>query len=287
MSLPLLRDVLRHAVARLTEAGVDSPRLSSRLLAGKALGLDQVHLITESDRPLTPEEMHSLEALILRRAAGEPVAYILGEKEFYGLSFQVSPAVLIPRPETEQIVELAEAHFISGEPFRFLDLGTGSGALAVTLATRFPKSRGMALDISAAALDVARENSRRHCVEDRVQFLLSDFCSTLPGAPVDLIVANPPYISPEEYAGLDREVADFEPRLALESGRRGLAHAAALAPRAAEALRAGGILLLEMGCTQGMDMQGIFSEPSLRFEEVRVLQDLAGLDRVLLARKSS
>lgn len=283
-----LREALRAAQERLTRAGVDSPALSARLLAGRVLGLDAVRVLTEGCRVLSEAERAAFEALAARREQGEPVAYILGEREFYGLSFRVGPGALIPRPETELLVDTARESFPEDAALRFLDLGTGSGALAVALAHVFPAARGLALDRSPAALEIARDNAVRLGVAGRLEVVRADFTAPLPARDVDLIVANPPYVSWREYAELDREVAGFEPREALLSGDArgdGLEHVRGLAPRAAAALRPGGLLLVEIGWLQGAAGVEVLRDPALGLKDVRVLRDLAGLDRVLAARR--
>ncbi|WP_461211506.1 peptide chain release factor N(5)-glutamine methyltransferase [Desulfocurvus sp. DL9XJH121] len=286
-----LGELLAQCDDLLRGAGVDSPRLSARLLAGHVLGLDQVRLVVDAGRVLEDGEVAAVRALAERRARGESVAYILGNKEFYGLDFRVTPDVLVPRPETEHLVERALERLDAGSAVRFADLGTGSGCLAVTLATVFPQGLGLALDVSAAALAVARGNALRHGVAGRLCFVRGDMGAAFarPGA-LDLVVSNPPYVSEAEYAELGFEVADFEPRGALVPAMPdgapsdGLECYRALAPVAADALRPGGLLLLEIGCTQGTDVSealratGAFGEPE-------VLPDLAGLDRVVLARR--
>ncbi|MGE4506731.1 MAG: peptide chain release factor N(5)-glutamine methyltransferase [Desulfovibrionaceae bacterium] len=282
--MPRLRDALLTAADRLAAAGVDSPRLSAEVLFARAVGGSRVTLLTDAARMLTTAELVRAEHFIARRERGEPVAYILGEKEFYGLDFRVTPGTLIPRPETEQLVELAEERFPLDAPLRFLDFGTGSGALAVAVAVRFPRARGVALDLSSGALEVARSNARRHGVEERVRFVEADFTAEPPLTGADLVVANPPYVSEAEYAGLDREVAAFEPRSALVSAEEGLAHLRGLLPRAAQALAPGGLLLVEIGCGQGAGALDLLRSCG-GFEAGAVLPDLAGLDRVLRATR--
>ena len=271
---PTIAELLAEADALLREAGVDSPRLSAQILAAHALGCDRVRLVVDARRVLGAGEAAGVRALVARRAAGEPVAYILGEKEFFGLDFAVSPAVLVPRPETEHLIEEAERRLGRDAAISFADLGTGSGCIAVTLAVRFEGARGLALDRSAAALDVARGNALRHGVDGRLQFLRGDMGGVWARpASLDLVVSNPPYVSEAEYRTVGFEVADYEPRSALvpdmggTSGKEGgeasgdapavagksdgLECYRALTPRAAEALRPGGLLLLEIGWDQG------------------------------------
>lgn len=278
-----IQDVLKACESRLS--GVDSPRLSAELLAAHALGCSRLTLNLERGRVLTGAELAAVEALIARRAAGEPVAYILGSREFYGLDFVVSPAVLIPRPETEHIVEGVEARFTKKQAFRFADLGTGSGILAVTLTTLFPEARGVAVDISADALDVARANAEAHNVADKLDFLQADFTvETVEGA-FDLVVSNPPYVTEAEFEAASHEVTGFEPTGALVSGADGLDHIRAMLPGVAAMLNPRGWLLMEIGCGQGQAVINIIIDKQPLFEEVGVEKDLAGRDRVVVARK--
>lgn len=286
MSHPTVRDILQKSTDFLAERGVDSPALSAQLLLGRALGLTRLDLLLQCDRPLSEAELAAARELVRRRGRGEPVAYILGEKEFFGLAFAVTPATLIPRPETEHIVEEAEARFPRDAALAFADLGTGSGCLAVTLAVRFAQARGLAVDLSPGVLAVARANAARHGVGERLEFREGDF-TDLAGlgvapASLDLIAANPPYVSEAEYAQASGEVRDFEPRTALVPGPGGLEAIAALAPGARAALKDGGWLLLEMGWTQAAAVRGILADAG--FAEVLVRRDLAGRDRIAAAR---
>lgn len=278
------------ATVRLNASGVDAPRLSAELLGGLAFGLSRLGLIVRKKDEVSLEQQAAFEALVERRAGGEPLAYILGEKEFFGLAFCVTPDVLIPRPETELMVEEAQRLFPADFPLRFADFGTGSGALAVTLAHVFPQARGLAVDLSGQALEVARANARSHGVDSRLDFICADFTNLdiAPGS-LDLIVANPPYVTEAEYADLSPEVRGFEPRTALVSADQGLAHIRGLAPGAARALKPGGVLLCEIGSGQGRAVLEFFSGPALNsgalgFAEPVILKDYAGLDRVLRAR---
>lgn len=286
---PTLAELLAESDALLHAAGVDSPRLSARLLAGHVLGLDPVRLVVEGGRVPAPVEAEAVRALVVRRAAGEPVAYILGGKEFYGLDFRVTPEVLVPRPETEHVIEAVCGSFAPDAGLRFADLGTGSGCIAVTLARLLPRARGLALDASAGALEVARFNARRHGVADRLAFVRADMgAAWARPASLDLVVSNPPYVSEASYRDVSFEVADHEPRTALVPDAPGEADGLecyrALAPRAAEALIPGGLLVLEIGWDQGRAVPDILAGGG-SFSEVRVLPDLAGRDRVVTARR--
>jgi len=281
---PTIAEALRAATAELSALGLDAPRLSAELLAAKALGTTRLGLILRARDPLEGQPLNAFSSLMDRRAKGEPVAYLLGEKEFYGLAFRVTPDVLIPRPDTELIVEEALRLFPAPAALRFADFGTGSGALAVSLAHVFPNARGIAVDLSPKALDVARHNACEHGVAERLEFLCADF-TTLELAPgsLDLVVANPPYVTEDEYALLSPEVREFEPQIALLSPDAGLAHIRGLAPVAARALKPGGVLLCEFGSGQGRAVLELFNDPASGFVQPVILRDYAGLDRVLRA----
>lgn len=281
--------LLAESDAILKGAGVDSPRLSSQVLVGHALGLDRVRLVVDRDRELAPAEAEVCRALVARRAAGEPVAYIMGVKEFFGLDFAVSPATLVPRPETEHLIEEVQRRFAADAPLRFADLGTGSGCIAVTLLTLFPDASGLALDLSAAALAVARRNAETHGVGRRLTFARADMGSPFarPGS-LDLVAANPPYVSEAEYAEVSPEVADFEPRTALVPAVPGVSDGLecyrAMVPRAGEALAPGGWLVMEMGEGQAESLSHIVENSTL-FECCHIVSDLAGRDRIVVARR--
>jgi len=285
---PAIREILRRTEVYLLEKGVDSPRLSAQVLVALGLGVDRMSLFLDLDRPLRESELAAVRPLVARRAKGEPVAYITGRREFFSLEFVVTPDVLIPRPETEMIVEEALRLFGREEPVRFADLGTGSGCLAVTLAVRFPAARGVALDVSLAALAVARENAVRHKVEDRLEFMGGDFadCRAVEDG-YGCIVCNPPYVSEEEFGTLSPEVTRFEPRGALVPGVSGLEAFPAVAAVVRKRLAPGGTLLMEIGWKQGQAVKQLLESPEFDFEAVAVLPDLAGHDRVVRARKRS
>lgn len=281
---PSVREILRKTEGYLADRGIDAPRLSAQLLLARALGLDRLGLVLAMDRPLTPVELDAVRPLVARRGRGEPVAYILGEREFYGLDFSVTPATLIPRPETELIIDRALALFPGAGLGAFADLGTGSGCLAVTLAVRFPDAVGVALDVSPGALEIARHNAAHHGVGERLTFLEADF-SALPEHPggYGLVVSNPPYVSADEYRECSREVRDFEPASALVPGQTGLEAVPAVARSAMAGLAPCGWLLVEIGWRQGPAAATILAEHG--FADVVVRRDLAGLDRVVEGRK--
>lgn len=279
-----LSDAVTLAERQLAAAGVDSPRLSAELLAAKAFGLTRLGLIMQAKEPPAEAGLAEFNALITRRALGEPAAYILGEKEFFGLNFRVTPDVLIPRPETELVVEAAQRFFPPEAALRFADFGTGSGALAVALAHEFPAAQGLAIDLSSTALDIARQNAQANGVADRLAFLHADF-TRLALAPesLDLVVSNPPYVTEAEYAELSPEVRSFEPRSALVSPEAGLWHLRLLLPVAVGALREGGLFLCELGCGQGAAALALAAEQGGSLENASILKDYAGLDRILMA----
>lgn len=285
---PAIRDILARTEAYFREKHVDSPRLSAQLLVAKGLGLDRMGLFLDLDRPLTERELAGVRPLVARRGKGEPAAYILGTKEFYGLEFLVSSAVLIPRPETECIVDTVLALFPPDASPDIADLGTGSGCLAVTLAARLPRARLTALDASAPALAQAARNAAHHDLEARITFVNASF-QDLPIPPdgFDCIVANPPYVSEAEFADLSREVADFEPKAALVPGPTGLEAFPAVIAAARCALKPGGSLLMEIGWKQAEAVRAMLEAPDMPFEAVAVRKDLAGHDRVVSARRTS
>jgi len=277
---PTVLEILQRSEARLS--GVDSPRLSAEVLVAEALGCSRALMLLERNRAVTPDQEAAIEPLIHRREQGEPVAYILGSKEFYGLDFKVTPDTLIPRPETEHIVELAEKFYSRDSVFRFADLGTGSGILAVTLAHQFPKASGVAVDLSPGALAVAKENALAHSVASRLEFLEGDFTKPLllPDS-FDLIVSNPPYVPEQEYAEASREVTDFEPVTALVSGPDGLDHIRAMLPHVKIALRSGGRFMMEIGYRQAAAIEKLLAAEFPEFCAVEVVKDLSGHDRII------
>lgn len=276
------RDWLLAAATTLN--GLDSPRRCAELILARTLGISRLKLVTDPMLPLPPEAEATLNQLLERRRSGEPLAYILGEKEFYGRTFAVTPATLIPRPETEHLVDEALRR-VSERPLRFIDLGTGSGCLAITLAAERPLWRGMALDISEDALETARQNAVRHDVQDRLELLCADFSK--PGfwnagqAGLDLVISNPPYISEAEYVELGATVREFEPKSALVPGESGLELMAQVVAAAAHILRPGGVLLMEHGAAQGAAARDMCGPE--RWKSAGTGLDLAGLERFLIA----
>ncbi|NDV22005.1 peptide chain release factor N(5)-glutamine methyltransferase [Desulfovibrio sp. JC022] len=281
-----LKEVISKATALLNEVGVDSPALSAQLFAEKVFSLSRVELIMELESLFDSAMVAEFYELIKRRAKGEPAAYILGVKEFFGLEFKVGPGVLIPRPETEEMVEKVQELFGADDEFIFADFGTGSGILAVTVAKLFPNARGVAVDLSPAALEIAHDNARLHGVADRVQFVRADFNeSLLVDARFDLILANPPYLCDAELDEISYEVAEFEPVSALVSGPDGDEDIKGSVPRIADALKQGGGVFMEIGYLQGRVAHDIFDSCVEFSGRVEVLKDLSGHDRIVVAKK--
>lgn len=268
--------VLKWTSGYLADRGVEGGRLDAELLLADLLQLDRVGLYLNFDRPLDGEELGRYRERVGRRARREPLQYILGQAEFWSLPFRVGPAVLVPRPDTEVLVEEALARAPKAE--RVLDVGTGSGAIAVALAHELPEALVTAIDISAAALELARQNAADNDVAARIQFFEGDL-NALELAGFDLVVANPPYIAEGELAALMPEVRDFEPRLALAGGADGLDAYRALARQASALLAAQGWLLVEIGAGQAEAVRALLSAAGLINLFCR--DDYAGIPRVV------
>ncbi len=273
-----LQVALAQAATVLENAGIEESRLDAELLLVHTLGITRARLRVHPQSQLSPTELAGYRQLIERRARREPVAYIVGHKEFYGLDFFVDGRVLIPRPETELLVE--KAIEINQRRAVVADVGTGSGAIAIGLAVHLPQALVYATDASPAALEVAARNCRRHRVEDRVHLLQGHLLEPLP-EPVDLIVANLPYVSQAELAQLPPEINCYEPREALNGGLDGLDHIRRLLAQAGEHLKPAGVVLLEIGATQGEAVVALARRcfPAARVE---IVPDYAGLDRVVM-----
>ncbi len=278
--------VLR-AAAMLAIAGVDSPRLSSELILAQVLAVRREYLLTHPEQVLGEAQTRAADELLRRRALGEPVAYLLGHKEFYGRDFLVNKHTLIPRPETELLVDLALRGQDRIAPGLVVDLGTGSGCILLTLLHELPGRTGLGIDISAAALAVAQENAGRLGLSDRCAFMLADMTRPVfKRHSLSLLLSNPPYVSPADYARLSHEVTGYEPQKALFSSQNGLSHLAALEELGREALAPGGVLLLEIGNEQGESAVALFSRAPHFWVSVELERDLAGLARLIRAQRS-
>lgn len=273
--------VLKDGAARLAAAGIESARLDARVLLAEVLQVSP-GTVRSLSRDLTGNERAAYDALLGRRAAREPLAYVIGRKEFWSLDFAVGPGALVPRPETETLIEEALKAFPDRTaPLRILDLGTGSGCLLVTALTLYPAAQGTGLDRSAAALDWARRNAVRHGVAPRTIWIEGNWEAAGPG-PFDLILANPPYLAQSEMTGLAAELA-HEPACALESGPEGLEAYRALAPLLAGVLVPGGRAFLEIGAGQGEAVGAVLAAAGL--ENLGLTPDLSGIPRVVAVRR--
>jgi release factor glutamine methyltransferase len=270
-----LGEVLRATAGYLEQQGVDSPRLDAELILCRTLGLTRLELHTSTDRPVNEEERGCVEALVQRRGRREPLAYVLGEWGFRQLVLRTDARALVPRPETEIVVERALAALTGFEAPQVVDVGTGSGAIALALASERPDARVTATDVSAAALELAGENAERLGLP--VELVHGSLLDGLAG-PFELVVSNPPYVAPDELDGLEPEVRDWEPRGALVDG----GHTEALARAASDALTPGGALVLEAHEARADELARLLA--SLGYEDVLVTDDLAGRPRVVEAR---
>jgi len=276
-----IRQLLIEATRLLQGEGLDTPRLDAELLLGHVLGLTRARIHAHPNRRLDAAGLDSYRELIERRRQHEPVAYIIGHKEFYGLDFYVDRRVLIPRPETELLVEKGlEIGRAAFHPLTIADVGTGSGAIAISLAVHLPQAIIYALDASPEALEVAALNHRRHSVERRVHLLQGDLLSPLP-EPVDLIVANLPYVSWAEWEQLPWTITAYEPRSALDAGPDGLDAIRRLLAQARSYLKPQTTILLEIGATQGAAVTNLARHHFSR-ATVEVVQDYAGLYRMVV-----
>ncbi|NOY89677.1 MAG: peptide chain release factor N(5)-glutamine methyltransferase [Deltaproteobacteria bacterium] len=277
------RTLLAWAQADFAKRGVDSPRLDAELLLAEVLGLSRVQLYLDLDRPLAGEELEGFREMVARRRRREPVAYILGRRGFYGRDFHVGPAVLVPRPDTEALIERALRLLDEQSEAQLLDLCTGSGALGVTLAAERPGCRVDVADLSAEALAMARLNAEALGVAARMRFFEGDLCAPLEGqGPYELVVVNPPYIPAEELGSLMPEVSEYEPRVALEAAEGGLAFYRRLALELPGFLSPGGHVLMEVGQGQAGWVMAHF-ESTLGFSELACHRDFGGVERVVEA----
>ena len=298
-----IRTALKQGMADLRAAEVSSHTLAAEVLLMHALGRDRAWMYSHHEEILDPATTQKYFQLIGRRAAGQPTQYLTGHQEFWGLDFEVTPAVLIPRPETEHVMEVALArlgerglkiHMDTGLPREALqvaDIGTGSGCLAVALAYELPHAEIIATDSSAAALEIARRNAARNQVADRIRFIEADLLA-LPGNErtpepfFDLIVSNPPYIADSDEASLQREVRDHEPHAALFAGPTGTEIYERLVAEARDQLRDRGILVLELGYNSAEPVRAMFDATSTAWTNVSIAMDLAGIPRILAAERA-
>jgi release factor glutamine methyltransferase len=277
-----IAEALFEATQVLRTAGVPESRRDAGSLLAHVIQKDRTFLISHAEDKLELHTVNEFRDVVERRAAGEPLQYITGHQDFYGRSFRVTPDVLIPRPETELLVEAALG-LMNGS--RFCDVGTGSGCIAVTLLCEHPDSRAVGLDVSPTALAIAGENAGAHGVDQRIEFLVSDcFDALAENTPsFDLIVSNPPYVAAGVVAGLQREVKDHEPMVALTPGSDGLSIIRRLITEAPQFLQKDGHLLLEIGFDQGEAVSELVSNSEFHLVEIR--PDLQGIPRIVVLRK--
>lgn len=276
--------LIKWAAEYLGGKGCSSPRLDGELLLARSLGVRRLDLYLEYHKPLKTDELAAFKELIKRRAGGEPVAYILGRKGFCKLDLAVCPATLIPRPETEHLVEAALERLDRDSTQRVLEMGTGAGGVIISLAQDRPSIAATATDISGPTLDQARANAAECGLAERIEFLEGDLFEPLSDRTFDLILMNPPYIAESEYPALAPEITCYEPALALLAGDDGLDVIRRLVAQGPDHLAPGGWLLFEIGSGQGEAVRELLAQGP--YAEIRVLPDLAGLDRVALARKA-
>ncbi len=275
----------------LKKSGSTSPRLDAEVLLSHARGCQRIELYTAFDEEPSEQVRAAFREMVKRRAEGSPVAYLVGYKEFYSATFEVNPDVLIPRPETEHLVvdalDRAKELAAGGKQLQVVDVGTGSGAIAVSVAKHFAKCHVTAVDISPAALDVARRNAQRHALaDDRIQFVQGDLLSWCkPDQQFDLILSNPPYVSPEEFQSLAKSVRDFEPKLALVAEPDGGSIIVKLIEQAAKHLRPGGFLIFEFSPMLAGRLGQLITQPG-DWSEPQITKDLAGHARIVTLKKT-
>jgi release factor glutamine methyltransferase len=282
-----LRDVLASAVARLTAARVPSPRMNAELLLRFTLDVDRAYLYAHPEREISAEEQTRYDEALAQRARGIPAQYITGHQEFWGMDLIVNPAVLIPRPETEHVIEtvlqLINGGRASSPVMRIVDVGTGSGCIALALAKELPEAEVHATDVSPAALEVARANAARHQLENRIQFRETDLLQGLEPASFDFVVSNPPYVGESEQDQVQLEVRKFEPRNAVFAGPTGLEIIERLIPQAQSALKPGGWLIMEISGTIAEGVKNLLAS----WRNVQIAKDLQGIPRVASAQNAS
>ncbi len=289
MTTQTIQNLLNQTAQYLTDKGIDSPRLSAELLMCHVLQMQRIELYTHFDKVITKEQVDKLRELVTRAGENEPIAYITGKTEFYSLELEISPACLIPRPETELLVERGVEFLRTRKGTQYVcDLCTGCGCIAVAIAKNFTNCEIIATDISAAALETAAKNVEKNNLKNRIKLLCGDlFDAIIPQLDVekfDLIVCNPPYVSAAEFERLEKNVKDFEPRLALYAGIDGLDIYRKIAEQVDDFLKAGGALMLEIGYAQGQAVKDLLGNTNI-FSEIRIDKDFHDNDRILIARK--
>ena len=282
-----IAETILQGAHKLRQAGVPEARRESGSLVAHVLGRDRSFILSHAGDAISEEQAKRFRQYLERRAQGEPLQYITGHQEFFGLDFEVTRDVLVPRPETELLIETALKLFAGSADTFICDVGTGSGCIAITLLHELPQARVIALDVSPTALAVAQRNAARHLATDRIEFVLSDCFAALNRreprqSSFDLIVSNPPYIEEHTLAGLQREVRDFEPRIALAAGADGLAIIRRLLIEAARFLKADGYFLFEIGFNQAAAVQQLLDPKTWKLLDIH--KDLQGIPRVVVLK---
>lgn len=275
----LLGEALKHGVKRLTASRIGSPRMNAEVLLMFTLGCDRAYLFAHPERELTLDEQARFEQVLAERAGGKPSQYITGHQEFWGMDFLVSPAVLVPRPETEHVIEVVLPLARAVRHPRIVDVGTGSGCIALALAKELPHAEIHASDISQPALEIARANAARLNLDARVQFHHGDLLAGFEAASIDFVVSNPPYVGESDI--VERQVFEHEPRNAVFAGKTGTEVIERLVPQAKQALKPGGWLVIEIGYS----IDAAVREHVLDWNAVNITNDLQGIARVLAVRK--
>ena len=276
---PTLLTAWKTAQAKLKAVGIDSPSIDARVLLEAATGASRTDILTDPYRAVTPDQQAALDAYVERRLKREPASRILGRKGFWKIMLNVSPDVLSPRPDTEAILDVALLHYPPHEAFSVLDLGTGSGAILLAILAERAGARGLGTDISTEALAVARDNAASLGLDGRCDFLRTEWATGLADHSFDLVVSNPPYIPSGDIPGLDPEVRDHDPHLALDGGPDGLTAYRDLAPQIARVMKPGGLFAVEIGWDQGPAVSALFREAG--FDDVKIIKDLSDRDRVI------
>lgn len=274
--------LLERGASELDQVGVSDSRFQAELLLRHALGCSRESLLARLHEPVPAQASGHFFQLVERRRGRVPVQYVVGAQEFYGLSFRVTPAVLIPRPESEGLVEEAVRELTGASEPRVADIGCGSGCLAVAIAHALPEAQLVAIDAAPAALAIAQENALKHGVAERIEFIEGDLLRPLPTGGLDAIVSNPPYIPDAELVTLEPEVSEHEPRQALSGGEDGLSVIGRLLPAAGQALKRDGLLFMEIGHDQAERVEALLESAGLEHE--RTVADLAGIPRIVVAR---
>lgn len=278
-------EILQWTISFFKEKQIEPPRLTAEVLLAHVLKTDRMHLYVHFDQPVTPSERDEFKRLIRERVQGTPTQYLTGRQEFWSLDFQVAPGVLIPRPETEHLVEAAAARAKSLTEPAILEIGTGSGAIAISLRKELPHAAIFASDISGDALNIARRNAEQLFPDGhRITFAQGDLFTPFPGQTFDLILWNPPYVSADDYAALPREIREHEPQIAVLGGEDGLDAYRRLLAAAGNFLRPNGAVMVEIGQGQASAVTQIFEQYAFRIEQV--IHDYAGIERVLVGAKS-